>query len=180
MEHHWQGNISQSVLLLQVTFCVFHDTGYTLYFTVLYLYSFLYMRSLQYQVLYLYSFLYEIPAVPSVFTRYNADLDSDPYGESLWYFNYFFYNKRMKRLLFFSCQAQPLVYMKSLFPTRIISPRKKLAVCDVKNLPYMDINWQSIYIYGDFVTSLTAYYSRVDISKRTVALWLYHIRQWLY
>jgi len=39
--------------------------------------------------------------------RYNADLDSDPYGEALWYFNYFFYNTRMKRILFFSCQAQP-------------------------------------------------------------------------
>ena len=46
------------------------------------------------------------------------------------------------------------VYNKAL-----ISSREKLAVCDVKNLPYMDINRQSISIYGDFVTSLTAYYS---------------------
>lgn len=49
----------------------------------------------------------EISLPECSFYRYNADLDSDPYGESLWYFNYFFYNKRMKRIMFFSCQAQP-------------------------------------------------------------------------
>ncbi|XP_020893023.1 repressor of RNA polymerase III transcription MAF1 homolog isoform X2 [Exaiptasia diaphana] len=38
---------------------------------------------------------------------YNPDLDSDPYGEegSLWSFNYFFYNKKMKRIIFFTCKA---------------------------------------------------------------------------
>ena len=50
-----------------------------------------------------------------IYFRYNADLDSDPYGEALWYFNYFFYNKRMKRLLFFSCQAQPYVFIGDIF-----------------------------------------------------------------
>ena len=44
--------------------------------------------------------------------------------------------------------------------------REKLAVCDVTNLPYMGINWQYISIYGDFVTSLTAYYSCADISMK--------------
>ena len=39
-----------------------------------------------------------------------------------------------------------------------------LAVCDVTYLPYMDINLQSISIYGYFVTSLTAYYSCADTS----------------
>ena len=39
----------------------------------------------------------------------------------------------------------------------LISAREKLAVCDVTNLPYMDINWKYISIYGYFVTSLTAY-----------------------
>ena len=43
----------------------------------------------------------------TLYFSYNADLDSDPYAESLWYFNYFFYNKKMKRILFFSCQAHP-------------------------------------------------------------------------
>ena len=40
-------------------------------------------------------------------SSYNPDLDSDPYGEegSLWSFNYFFYNKKMKRILFFTCRA---------------------------------------------------------------------------
>eukprot|EP00118_Oscarella_pearsei_P025445 m.308193 g.308193 ORF g.308193 m.308193 type:complete len:255 (+) comp43544_c0_seq1:216-980(+) len=38
---------------------------------------------------------------------YNPDLTSDPYGEegSLWSFNYFFYNHKRNRMLFFTCQA---------------------------------------------------------------------------
>lgn len=38
---------------------------------------------------------------------YNPDLDSDPFGEdgSLWSFNYFFHNKRLKRIVFFSCRS---------------------------------------------------------------------------
>ncbi len=42
-----------------------------------------------------------------LFFSYNPDLDSDPYGEegSLWSFNFFFYNKKLKRILFFSCHG---------------------------------------------------------------------------
>lgn len=38
---------------------------------------------------------------------YNPDLNSDPYGEPgcIWSLNYFFYNKRMKRIVFFTCRA---------------------------------------------------------------------------
>jgi len=38
---------------------------------------------------------------------YNPDLASDPYGEDgcIWSFNYFFHNKRLKRILFFTCRA---------------------------------------------------------------------------
>lgn len=38
---------------------------------------------------------------------YNPDLTSDPYGEDgcVWSFNYFFYNKRLKRIMFFTCRA---------------------------------------------------------------------------
>lgn len=38
---------------------------------------------------------------------YNPDLVSDPYGEDgcLWSFNYFFYNRRLKRIVFFTCRA---------------------------------------------------------------------------
>jgi len=38
---------------------------------------------------------------------YNPDLTSDPYGEegSIWSLNYFFYNKKMKRIVFFTCRA---------------------------------------------------------------------------
>ncbi|XP_074603717.1 repressor of RNA polymerase III transcription Maf1 [Brevipalpus obovatus] len=38
---------------------------------------------------------------------YNPDLNSDPYAEDscLWSFNYFFYNKKFKRIVFFTCCA---------------------------------------------------------------------------
>lgn len=38
---------------------------------------------------------------------YNPDLTSDPYGEDgcIWSFNYFFYNRKLKRLVFFTCRA---------------------------------------------------------------------------
>ncbi|KAJ8726493.1 hypothetical protein PYW07_001191 [Mythimna separata] len=38
---------------------------------------------------------------------YNPDLASDPFGEPgcLWAFNYFFYNRRLKRIVFFTCRA---------------------------------------------------------------------------
>lgn len=38
---------------------------------------------------------------------YNPDLNSDPFGEPgcLWSFNYFFYNKKLKRIVFFTCRA---------------------------------------------------------------------------
>lgn len=51
-----------------------------------------------------------IPLLSSSFS-YNPDLDSDPFGEdgSLWSFNYFFYNKRLKRIVFFSCRSIRLV-----------------------------------------------------------------------
>lgn len=42
---------------------------------------------------------------------YNPDLNSDPYGEPgcLWSFNYFFYNKKKKRIVFFTCRANKYV-----------------------------------------------------------------------
>ncbi|XP_037778438.1 repressor of RNA polymerase III transcription MAF1 homolog [Penaeus monodon] len=38
---------------------------------------------------------------------YNPDLTSDPYSEDgcLWSFNYFFYNSRLKRIVFFTCRS---------------------------------------------------------------------------
>jgi hypothetical protein len=38
---------------------------------------------------------------------YNPDLSSDPFGEDgcLWSFNYFFYNRRLKRIVLFTCRA---------------------------------------------------------------------------
>lgn len=41
---------------------------------------------------------------------YRSDLDSDPFGSemgpALWQFNYFFYNKKIKRILYLSCRAK--------------------------------------------------------------------------
>jgi hypothetical protein len=39
---------------------------------------------------------------------YNPDLNSDPYGEPgcLWSFNYFFFSKKLKRIVFFTCRAK--------------------------------------------------------------------------
>jgi hypothetical protein len=41
------------------------------------------------------------------FCSYNSDLASDPFGEdgSLWSYNYFFYNRKLKRIVFFTCRA---------------------------------------------------------------------------
>ncbi|XP_077993650.1 repressor of RNA polymerase III transcription MAF1 homolog [Glandiceps talaboti] len=49
----------------------------------------------------------EIVLADCDFYSYNPDLECDPYGEEgiLWSFNYFFYNKKLKRILFFTCRA---------------------------------------------------------------------------
>lgn len=38
---------------------------------------------------------------------YKSDLETDPFGEqtAVWSFNYFFYNKKMKRIVYLSCRA---------------------------------------------------------------------------
>lgn len=48
---------------------------------------------------------------------YNPDLDSDPFGEegSLWSFNYFFYNKKLKRIVFFTCRSVRSAQRQSAF-----------------------------------------------------------------
>ncbi|XP_030830947.1 repressor of RNA polymerase III transcription MAF1 homolog [Strongylocentrotus purpuratus] len=49
----------------------------------------------------------EINATECEIYSYSPDLSSDPFGEEgvLWSFNYFFYNKKLKRILFFTCRA---------------------------------------------------------------------------
>lgn len=44
---------------------------------------------------------------------YNPDLDSDPFTEdgSLWSFNYFYYNKKLKRIVFFTCRGMRCVHI---------------------------------------------------------------------
>lgn len=43
-----------------------------------------------------------------VYSYKSDDLESDPFGEtaSVWSFNYFFYNKKMKRILYLACRAK--------------------------------------------------------------------------
>jgi len=43
---------------------------------------------------------------------YKPDPSNDPYGEEgcLWSFNYFFYNKKMKRIVFFTCRCSRYLY----------------------------------------------------------------------
>mmetsp|Transcript_981 Transcript_981/g.1549 ORF Transcript_981/g.1549 Transcript_981/m.1549 type:complete len:236 (-) Transcript_981:718-1425(-) len=38
---------------------------------------------------------------------YESDLENDPFGEraTIWSFNYFFYNRKLKRILYLSCRA---------------------------------------------------------------------------
>ena len=43
----------------------------------------------------------------------------------------------------------------------------------------MDINWQYITKYGYFVTSLTAYYSRVDINIDTKGGVCQQVEAWM-
>ena len=49
----------------------------------------------------------EINLVDCEIYSYNPDLTSDPFGEegSLWSFNYFFFNKKLKRVVLFTCRA---------------------------------------------------------------------------
>nr|CAG4638697.1 EOG090X0C93 [Cyclestheria hislopi] len=48
---------------------------------------------------------------------YNSDLASDPFGEDgcLWSFNYFFYNRKLKRIVLFTCRAFSLNHLDSSF-----------------------------------------------------------------
>jgi hypothetical protein len=49
----------------------------------------------------------EINLAECEFYSYNPDLTSDPLAEDgcLWFFNFFFYNKKLKRIMFFSCRC---------------------------------------------------------------------------
>jgi len=49
----------------------------------------------------------EIQLKECMIYSYNPDYASDPFSEdgSIWSFNYFLYNKRLKRILFFACRA---------------------------------------------------------------------------
>ena len=52
----------------------------------------------------------EISLKDCVIYSYHPDLESDPFAEegSLWSFNYFFFNKPMKRIVFFKCNGRSL------------------------------------------------------------------------
>lgn len=49
----------------------------------------------------------EIDLKDCLIYSYNPDLSSDPYGEEgcIWSFNYFFFNPKLKRIVFFTCRS---------------------------------------------------------------------------
>ena len=58
----------------------------------------------------------------------------------------------------------------------LISAHKQKAVSDLTNLPYMETNCQFISIYGQFVTSQTASFSRADITNLLLSTVAYYIK----
>lgn len=52
----------------------------------------------------------ENPADCEIYS-YSPDTDSDPFAEegALWSFNYFFFNKKLRRIVFFACRATSLL-----------------------------------------------------------------------
>ena len=115
-------------------------------------------------------------------SRFNTILKSyDIYSWASWLIKFDFslvyninwlYHKLMKYLfslkyLFSSHFMQSTWWISGIWciKIRLIGAREKLTVCDVTNLPYMDINRQPISIYGSFVTSLTAYNSCADTTS---------------
>lgn len=43
--------------------------------------------------------------------RYIPDVDGDPFSDgTLWSFNYFFFNKSLKRIIFFTCIARSKLF----------------------------------------------------------------------
>nr|KAG5708029.1 hypothetical protein BaRGS_025167 [Batillaria attramentaria] len=49
----------------------------------------------------------EIDLKDCLIYSYNPDLASDPFGEEgcIWSFNYFFFNPKLKRIVFFTCRS---------------------------------------------------------------------------
>mmetsp|Transcript_16572 Transcript_16572/g.39335 ORF Transcript_16572/g.39335 Transcript_16572/m.39335 type:complete len:189 (+) Transcript_16572:289-855(+) len=69
---------------------------------------------------------------------YNSDLESDPFGEkgNVWSFNFFFYNKRLKRILYFACRAKSKAAVEVHPPAEIDQPHSK-APSDLLDCPYI-------------------------------------------
>lgn len=55
---------------------------------------------------------------------YSPDLESDPFAShgSLWSFNYFFYTKKLKRTIFFTCHATRWVLIAAKVGGRLVVP----------------------------------------------------------
>lgn len=83
---------------------------------------------------------------PHVCHSYNPDLDSDPFGEegSLWSFNYFFYNKKLKRIVFFTCRSVRSAAVCCFFLTFFIIKRQHWLLVTLMSL----INCSVLSGYG--------------------------------
>lgn len=58
-----------------------------------------------------------------VYSYQPTDSDRDPFSEhhTLWYFNYFFYNRRLRRVAFFTCRAISKLVLASVKPDEVLS-----------------------------------------------------------
>ncbi|GBP87005.1 Repressor of RNA polymerase III transcription MAF1 homolog [Eumeta japonica] len=72
---------------------------------------------------------------------YNPDLTSDPFGEPgcLWAFNYFFYNRKLKRIVFFTCRAMSEYSVNPLQTAKRYSAIQKTKV---------DVSQPDVYQYN--------------------------------
>ncbi len=93
---------------------------------------------------------------------YNPDLDSDPYGEegNMWSFNYFFYNKRLKRIVFFTCRSVRWVSFCQGESHSASTNKKVISVINKGN---------------DFNTDCVLYY--VGVEEHVYSAWIHWIDQ---
>ena len=58
---------------------------------------------------------------------YNPDMTSDPFSEdgSLWSFNYFFYNRKKKRVVLFTCRALS-PFSQTCYDSGLLGPEDEL------------------------------------------------------
>lgn len=89
---------------------------------------------------------------------YNPDLSSDPFGEPgcVWSFNYFFYNKKLKRIIFFTCRAVKYLFSNNKLQQLLFAYNFEVFVHLLLVLCIMEIHpifpWRTIFIRAEIKT----------------------------